>query len=209
MAVEVIVAGCPRTGTSFTMSVMEALGYSVGDKKHHKTPDEHNPYGYYEDKDVMDKEIKVSNALGFKFADPQPVPINWYDKAWKEVDALKRTVNARGMQAIKPIRGWVLGDVWRYMFPEAKWVYTTRNARDTHRSRFGKPVEYEQWANISNRRNAIFRRSNASKKALFVAYEDWGTCFDLTVMRIVQHLGITRPSMEEVRKLWRPRKRSE
>jgi hypothetical protein len=210
MAVEVIVAGTPRTGTSFMMSIVDALGFSPGNRGMLKEPDEHNPYGYFENKLVMDREVLMARKLGLQYANPtKEIPKDWRRHVIDDMHRIKNIATLHGIKALKPVRGWMIADIWHDMYPNAKWIYTTRNTRDTHKSRFGKPIDYRVWSRICNQRDAVFEKSKPAKKALEIRYEHWGIMFDETLDKVANHLGIAlgEETIEACRRLWKPRKR--
>jgi len=65
----VIVVGVPRSGTSMVAGVFANQGYFVAEDPSDqlRTPDHHNPGGYWEAEDLIERNVEVFAAAGFPF----------------------------------------------------------------------------------------------------------------------------------------------
>jgi len=211
MGLKVIVAGTPRTGTSFMTSIVEALGFSTGPDKALKKGDVNNPNGYFENEEIMGLEVEIMRKLGLQFGKPGPLPKNWDLKVLYEMAKIKKLIEEYDIEVVKATRGWVLADVWHDMYPNVKWIYTLRDAKETHRSRFGGIIDYEDWLWLSTDRNRMFNESVPGPNALRVVYDSWPQSFEETIQVVARHIGVelTDKKIDRVKRLWKPRKKSE
>jgi hypothetical protein len=69
-----IIVGMPRSGTSLTAGIFSRKGYHVSgnEAEELQAGDGHNPFGYFEAKGLMDRNVELFSAVGYP-----------YDNTWK------------------------------------------------------------------------------------------------------------------------------
>ncbi len=69
MAKNALILGAPRSGTSLASSIFARAGYYVGHIGHPKQRlgDDHNPYGYFEADELIERNAQVLRRAGYKF----------------------------------------------------------------------------------------------------------------------------------------------
>jgi hypothetical protein len=63
----ILVIGVPRSGTSLTTAIFARKGYHVGPMAEEsvRSGDEHNPFGYFEADDVIDRNVALFQRVGY------------------------------------------------------------------------------------------------------------------------------------------------
>jgi hypothetical protein len=69
MAKNVLIVGMPRSGTSLTANLFVRQGYYVGKSElsNFESGDDHNPFGYFEADDVVERNINLFRRVGYRF----------------------------------------------------------------------------------------------------------------------------------------------
>lgn len=64
-----LIIGMPRSGTSLTAAVLARKGYYVGGSRlsAFQHGDDHNPFGYFEADDVVERNVEIFRRVGFPF----------------------------------------------------------------------------------------------------------------------------------------------
>lgn len=64
-----LIVGMPRSGTSLTAAVLARKGYYVGGSRlsAFQHGDDHNPFGYFEADDVVERNVEIFRRVGFPF----------------------------------------------------------------------------------------------------------------------------------------------
>jgi hypothetical protein len=64
-----LIIGMPRSGTSLTASILARKGYYVGGSRLSSLQhgDDHNPFGYFEADDVVERNVEIFRRVGFHF----------------------------------------------------------------------------------------------------------------------------------------------
>ncbi len=64
-----LILGMPRSGTSLTAGVLARQGYYVGRSRLSaiQNGDDHNPFGYFEADDVVERNLEIFRQVGFHF----------------------------------------------------------------------------------------------------------------------------------------------
>jgi hypothetical protein len=141
-----IVVGMPRSGTSLSTRIFVRKGYFVAEDEENalEPADEFNPFGYWQAKGLVDRNIEIFHAVGYEFKN------SWL---WNQIseDALAR------IRSLEPLPGhrefaaaydgrapWVWKDPrlcltlsywWKMMRPEDTAVlFIERDSEEIHRS---------------------------------------------------------------------------
>ncbi len=189
-ALNVIVTGTPRTGTSLVAGLVNLMGFKLGPEKWVKPPDRFNPSGYFECKKLMEVSNLILNKLGGNFHDLPDIKEGWTSDFEKEKRKISKIIRKGKIEMYKGNRLTLISDIYDELFPEAKWLYVSRDIEETYRSRFGEHISFEEWEELTRNRIDHWKRSKVSKKALDLNYRDFQESFDDTLARMVEHLGI-------------------
>jgi hypothetical protein len=135
----VFVAGCPRSGTSLTMGLLQRCGLWVG----RTVPGgPSNPDGFFENIAIREKIVKplLKDALG---CDPLgvtrlPAPAPKYvlpDFHERVLESIKSEgYSGNGPWGYKDAKMTLVWNLWADAFPDATWVIVSRNRQDVVRS---------------------------------------------------------------------------
>ena len=108
-----IVSGCPRSGTSLTMNILEKAGLNIA-KDDLRTPDSNNPKGYFEIDDIINKlkenpdyikqfEGKVVKVInyGLKYLPKGDYKLIYMQRNFKEIaDSMKAMSGEEGNDSV-------------------------------------------------------------------------------------------------------------
>lgn len=198
----------PRSGSSFLTELVSKMGFSLGPENMLKKPNEHNHYGYFENVPLMNIGFEILEIIGGDFFYNIPSYSSDMKALIKDqVQTTKDIISKNKIELVKNGPLLILADLFKELFPDSKWILIQRNIHETYRSRFGSPISFSDWENISNKRLEAWKSSSASKSALTVNYQDFFHDFDKTTCIIADYLGIDskKLSLEELRPIFRPR----
>jgi hypothetical protein len=87
-----IIVGMPRSGTSLTAGIFSRQGYHVSgnEAKELQAGDGHNPFGYFEAKGLIDRNVELFSAVGYP-----------HDNTWKYFEIDKE--QAERLVALSPL----------------------------------------------------------------------------------------------------------
>ncbi|MEM9821755.1 MAG: hypothetical protein AAF985_11815, partial [Bacteroidota bacterium] len=137
----------------------------------------------------ISKDILKKLDADFHHHLPQLAP-GWTQHFQKEKTAIAKLVRKEQMDFYKGNRLLVLSDLYCELFPEAKWIFIQRSVEATYQSRFGRPLSFEEWRQITEQRQAIWEGSRASQSALHLHYTDFVDQAEQTIVRIAAHLDL-------------------
>jgi hypothetical protein len=202
---KVIVTGLPRSGTSFLAGLITRMGFSLGDSANIKEADQYNRYGYFEHLRLMELSNSILRKLGGDyFLNIPDVRPGWTMSMKAEKALIQRYVNEEGIELYKDNRLVLLSDIYKELYPDAKWVYIERAHEETYRSRFGRPLSMNQWLSMSEARLDGWNRSKVKDEALAVRYLDFVEDFDRTVADLACFLGVTHVDMSMMKEWFMP-----
>ena len=167
-----IITGHPRSGTSLVAGLVHKLGYSYGPEKWIKKADTHNTTGYYECLPVMKVSNNILHEMGGDFHDLPILEGQWFKQFPKEKEKLIKIVKRGKLDYFKDNKAMVLSDFYSDTFPDARWIFVTRNLESSFKSRFGEKISLERWRQIWTARQERWDYCSASKNALNVKFED-------------------------------------
>lgn len=205
--VKVFVTGIPRSGTSFLTGLISQMGFSLGSKKSLKPANEHNRYGYFENRSIMSISDSILKQLGGSFHELPNFHKNWAADFPDEKEQILSLVNKQRIELIKDNRLLVLSDLYDELFPDALWIYISRHIDERFDSQFGNMMTFDELENLTKKRLAIWYSGSASQKALNLDYEDFKSNIDQSIEIISCHLGIvlSERQRERCRNFFRPR----
>lgn len=205
---KVIITGLPRSGTSFLTSLVHKMGFSLGPQNWLVGADKYNRYGYFESIPLNRLSDKILKKLDSDFHENLPIlELGWIEKCSLEKRQIKNVVQNGNIKLMKDNKVIILADLYDELFPNAKWIFIQRDIEETYRSRFGDPLSFEQWQQITSDRLSIWQSSKPAQKALWFNYEDFKINIDQSIERLQAHLGIelTEAQLNDCRELFKPR----
>ncbi|MDX2469595.1 MAG: sulfotransferase, partial [SAR324 cluster bacterium] len=123
---KVIIVGLPRSGTSFLTGLVSKMGFDPGPDDSLRPANEYNPDGYFENLELMDIDHKLLKKFGGDVTNPQVLPKNWLDQCEEEKKKIKEIVARNGVEIYKGNMLIVLADLYCELFPDAKWIFISR-----------------------------------------------------------------------------------
>lgn len=207
---KVIIPAFPRSGTSFLSGLIVRLGFSPGPPEWMVKPDMHNPFGYYECLPLLKISRQILAKFGGDFLKNIPhLPPGWLDEVIKEQQQILDLVQRGNIEVFKDGPMLIIADLYHRLFPEAKWIVIHRDIHETYRSRFGKPLTFEEWQTVTGTRMDRWRGTQPYSKALQLDYDDFSNHWDRTVRRICAHLEIEpdQSRLDECREFFAPGQR--
>lgn len=174
MALKVIVTGQPRTGTSFLTNLLSVMaGFSLGPSNIFREKDYHNPNGYYEVGQIIEVEDRLLQKLGGTYHNIPNMKNKWYKGFDKTKQKIKNIIEENNIEIIKSPRGIIIGDIYKEIYPDAIWFYTSRNIKETYRSRWGNKISFCEWERICQEREKAWKNTKVAKNAWNVKYENF------------------------------------
>ncbi len=182
----VIVIGMHRSGTSVTMSLLNAFGVALSDDL--MEPTEYNAKGYFESTEISRLHDQIFESMGMKWTASSlamPFSTNWWRSA--RVQAFKQGLSNivqrelerhHGLWGFKDPRTARLLPLWLELIEELgldpRFVLATRNPTDVAKSLFSRdqidPIDAELlW--LEHNADAVL--SLRSKIDAFVDYSRW------------------------------------
>jgi len=148
----IFVAGCARSGTTFTMSALRACGVKLGNV------DQLNELPRLKKEIVRPYLEDVAGDATGQWRLPTHMDL-------KEVPGFREKVleASEGAEAIKIVSGILLWPLWVSHFPEAKWLLIFRDPariadscmRANFLNAYNTPQEWESWARQYQRRLSL------------------------------------------------------
>ena len=187
----VLVTGGPRSGTSFLSGLIGLMGFSHGKPDQIKEADEHNQFGYFEHEELTSISKTILKKLDADFHHKLPhLETGWMTSFENEKNLIRKIVRRDQVELYKGNRLLVLGDLYGSLFPDAKWVYISRPIEETYKSRFGQPMTYDAWEEVTRLRIAAWERTQVSKQALHLEYNTFKEAPEANLNLVEQHLGV-------------------
>jgi hypothetical protein len=207
---KVIIPCFPRSGTSFLAGLIVRMGFNPGPEKWLKKADELNPFGYYECLPLL----KISRGILKKFGGDilkniPDLPNGWINELETEKRQILDIVYSGKVEIFKDAPMLIIADLYDELFPRAKWIVIHRDVRETFKSRFGKPLTYEEWGKITRTRLRKWQQTKPSSKALNLDYKDFFVDCQRTIEKISTFLEIqlTAKQMKECMDFFKPGQR--
>lgn len=207
---KVIIVGLPRSGTSFLTSLIVRMGFDPGPKCSLRKADLFNPFGYYENNQLM----KIDHGLLKKFngnvMNPPELPDNWIDTCIEEKQEIKRIIKREGIEVYKGNMLIILADLYDALFPEAKWIFISRNQDRIIGSMIAanecKALDKKKLYDLVNRWQCSWFNSRVSRYCLEVRYEDFFRSPEHEVKAIAKYLNnpLTPDTLNECLALFKP-----
>lgn len=206
---KVIITGNPRSGTSFTCDLICRMGLHPGSPQNIKPPDVHNKYGYWEHIPLLTYSNAILKKLGIDyFRGVKAPPIDWSKSLTSEQELIQKMVHDDKIEVYKDNTLIILSDIYIKLFPEAKWIYVTRNFKECYKSRWGEPISEEDYLTICQKRASIWHSTDISKRCLYIDYSDYDRHLEMTLFRIADFVGIDiRNKLKELKTLHRPNRK--
>jgi Sulfotransferase family len=131
--VQLVVVGFHRSGTSLLTQLLHRAGLFVGDKLLGALPS--NPYGHYEDREVLEfhREVMDAHGVGWQVDGPQLFTLGRKHWAHMQDFAARRNAKHRIWGFKDPRVCFFLGP-WKHIMPAAKFVIVYRDPIDCARS---------------------------------------------------------------------------
>lgn len=174
---QVIIVGSPRSGTSFLTGLIVRMGFDPGPLDSLRNADELNPYGYYENKHLMKIDHDLLRKFNGSVMNPPKLPENWIELCGKEKLEINQIVEKEGVEVYKGNMLVVLADLYDDLFPNAKWIFISRNSEEVARSmlRADKSDEHNSnyYAEVINKWSKSWEGAAVSKHCLNIKYEDF------------------------------------
>lgn len=127
---QLIVAGFHRSGTSFVTDLLHRAGLFIGDDLLDASPS--NPYGHFEDVEVMRIHQLILRDNGVTWRIPAPRPFHIAPAHWT---AMRRLIERRRrdhrLWGFKDPRVCLFLGAWRHLLPEAKVLIVFRDYPDS------------------------------------------------------------------------------
>jgi hypothetical protein len=191
-----IVLGMHRSGTSLLGSLIESLGVEMGQDLY--PADEHNPAGYFEDRECVDIQERMLIALGQPWHGPQgmqPMPPQWWRQPAMQslVGELERWLDRRlaactGLWGVKDPRTTRFLPLWNELLAQRgvlpRYVLAVRHPAEVAASaltRDGTPPERTHHTWLRYNMDALLHAADRLQ-GVFV-YERW---FDDGVAQLQQ-----------------------
>lgn len=130
---ELIVVGFHRSGTSLLTQLLHEAGLFVGDELLGAMPS--NPYGHFEDTEVLDihREIMSANGATWQVDGPQEFYI--HSGQWGRMQGLVTRRQTHHVNwGFKEPRVCLFLGAWKYLLPDAKFVVVYRDPAECVRS---------------------------------------------------------------------------
>ena len=130
---QLIIAGFHRSGTSVTAQLLRAAGLFVGDRLYGASPA--NPYGHFEDLDVVEIHQSIMEAHGDDWQWDQPFPFRVGRRHWTAIEELVQRRNAAyPLWGFKDPRACLMLGMWKHVVPDAKVLVVYRDPGECVRS---------------------------------------------------------------------------
>jgi hypothetical protein len=174
----VCVLGVGRSGTSLAARVINLLGVDLGPEQTMLAPDDLNPKGYWEQREVVEINDEILAALGGEWWRPPPRPRGW--EAAPEMVPFRERIREFVDRSFKN-RRWGIKDprttltlpLWRSAVGEFDHVICLRNPLEVlAMAESGLPADADPigiWLHYG----CEALRSTAGRRRAFVFYERW------------------------------------
>jgi hypothetical protein len=130
---QLIVAGFHRSGTSLLTQLLHSAGLFVGDELLGAMPS--NPYGHFEDREVLELHRAVLNRHGDDWQWDEPFAFHIGADHW---ETMRRFVAKRDREhatwGFKDPRVCLFMGAWKYLMPDAKAIIVYRDPGECVRS---------------------------------------------------------------------------
>ncbi len=132
MSDQLIIAGFHRSGTSATAQLLHRAGLFLGDEL--LEANSSNPYGHFEDREVVDlhQKILTDNGLTWQVTEPFLPVVN--REHWDRMrDIVDRRNSEHGLWGFKDPRSCMFMMLWKYLMPDSKTLIVYRHfSESTH-----------------------------------------------------------------------------
>jgi hypothetical protein len=171
--------GVGRSGTSLAARSLNVLGVDLGREETMLPPGEGNPRGFWEQREVVELNDEILEALGGTWWYPPPRPPGWETADDMAVfrariaDLVKRHFAGSARWGFKDPRTTLTLPVWRLIAGEFDYVICLRNPLEVMSSADGAlPREVDEvglWLHYG----CEALRLTAGRRRTFVFYEEW------------------------------------
>jgi len=209
---KVIIPCFPRSGSSFLAGLIVRMGFNPGPEKWLKKADERNPFGYYECLPLLEISRGILKKFGGDILKNIPhLPNGWINELETEKKQILDIVYSGKVEIFKDAPMLIIADLYNELFPGAKWIVVHRDVRETFKSRFGKPLTYEEWEKITHIRLRKWQQTQPFSKALNLNYKDFFVDCQGTIEKISSFLGtrLTAQQMKACMDFFKPGQRKD
>lgn len=125
--------------------------------------------------------------------EPPVLPDDWLDLCVKEQQEIKWIIEREGIEVYKGNMLVILADLYDVLFPDAKWIFISRNADEIVRSMIA--TDKTKLANETYLLDSVkqwrssWYNSRVSKSCLEVRYEDFLKSPEYTIQTIAKYLN--------------------
>ena len=190
---KVIIVGAPRSGTSFLAGLVARMGISPGTASNLREANEHNPYGYYENMDLMQIDHELLKKFGGSVMTKPSFPEDWIELCKSEKREILKIVTKEGLELYKGNMLVYLADLYKDIFPTAKWIYIKREKNDVVKSLIKsskEKVEKGYYENVFDTWTESFQRTSVAEEAMTITYSDFHMKKDSIIKKISDFLNI-------------------
>lgn len=204
-----LITGLPRCGTSFLTEIVSQFGGNLGKRGAYRTFEESGRRGYNEHLKLnrISDDLLQECQADFHFQLPSRRALSELDTR-KAQQKIKATVDQEKIDIYKDNKLVVLADIYYLLYPRAKWIFVHRPVEETHKSRFGEPISFADWQEISRKRMALWQHTAVAVSALYLDFNRFRTDFDGQLKQIADHLELplTKHVHQRCRQFYTPRK---
>ncbi|MEM7349923.1 MAG: sulfotransferase [Acidobacteriota bacterium] len=198
-----VITGMHRSGTSLVASILQQAGVMLGEKL--LRPNEGNPRGYFEDKELFDFHERLLHRLGESVMVRHPATLGPPDgEADREVRQLIAARSEQPLWGFKDPRTALFLDFWDQRLTDARYVFVYRHPIDVLLSLLRRGVDFdvladpfvglEAWTTYNRKMLDFFRRH----KSRCVLADIYGLTRDVDGFagRVGDQLGLNLQSHE-------------
>lgn len=154
---QLVVVGFHRSGTSLLTQLLHAAGLFVGDDLLGARPS--NPYGHFEDREVMDLHKSVLHGHGTNWQVDAPRLFHLDAVHWSRMqDFVGRRDAVHENWGFKDPRVCLFLGAWKHVMPQAKFVMVYRDPADCVRSMETRQASDHLWGSGNSDHHLRFFR---------------------------------------------------
>ncbi len=198
---KIIVTGNARSGSSFVTNLIHVLTeYNCGPTRQ---GDKHNKFGYWENVELNNLNRSILNQLGLSYVSTQPS--QYVDFSHPRFNDLKYHIKkaSEGIELYKDNVLMIMPELYQQIFPDAKWVYTSRSIESSYKSRFGDPLEESKYNLIVENRLNTWKKFEISNIAKTVEYEKFDNDLEVAIQELADYLEVKDFDMEKAKSTYR------
>ncbi len=126
MSDQLLITGFHRSGTSATARLLHQAGLFLGYEL--LAANESNPYGHFEDKEVVDLHQQILNANGVTWQVSEPLLPVVSQASWQTMQQMvERRNTEHRLWGFKDPRACLFMMLWKYLLPDAKVLIVYRH----------------------------------------------------------------------------------